>query len=903
MEYQICHESLKDLFDKLKVIYEQNDMTNFYISARNVKGYKVSIMSYNTTPRIYTVWNYAVEEDRLKIDDYQNKCFNCDMCTIVQDDGILNVYKQPIEIEVTKQNIANKFCIYFAEDPSKGIYKKMLLSASDDQYLYGHALLTTSDHIPNHYTFMYKEVYSTIFKILDDLYEQYPDVTAYFNGRLGSSVQHSHVHLSPDRSFVAKYCLTLSEAGSIHNIDYHGIKGCLVKIKKDLIQTDEVHQVMQSIVLKNIINNPDNKNALAAHMFLDNTYYYVFFMVLKNSSLRSCDVVIGGKHIQVNLITAVSTISLFNQTLSDADLESLLSRDITGDGSIPLYKCLEQFNTNYKPGGDIYQAVNSATEISALYSSQLAEAVKNLYDPISGNDDNAILAIAANIDKFWFQFFHDYAGSFRGETKVYRLLEQNTLLKDYRYTFALNIIASNRWGRSGRTEKHLLEAYTTILLQSFASKLGALQSGVCYALRGDYLQPRIKDTITTIVNANNVQANLASYPLIARGGFGAVYRSTNIFNRFPIPFYNFNANIIIKKQVYGTDVDEKARVETELENGKVINKLRTTLPNFMLTYGGYMGPTEGLLFVEDIQGETLHMYLASQKGMTFSWNGLYNITISLLSAIFMAKYKNGFTHYDLHTGNVLLLPMSKCGGSGNITLDYVVPTSPESRIRARLEYLPVIIDYGFVYVDGRPPFTDPGFPWFRDEFCWTSDIHQLLISILYFIDENHFQGPITPLESLFRDCWLFLFCIFSRQFDGKVCNQTQSQMPTYHVPFNRSAMLENYLGQYYREIQRARFSQPFHLPDPAFLGSLPSALQTMIKDGQKSQEVFINFFYWITYFETTYLGAALPASFNMLTITMETTLDTSVSKVKPGDVTRRFKKMLDDRDVDFPRGV
>jgi len=899
MESQICNETLENLFDKLKVLYDQNDMNNFYISSRNVFGYKVTLMSYNKTPRIYTVWNYAVEADRKAFANYQEKCFNCDMCTIVQPNGVLNVYsppESPVETAITKENIANKFCVHLEQNPTNGIHKTIIISASDDQYTYGHALLTTSDHIPNHYTFMYKEIYATIFTVLESLSKQYPDVTAYFNGRLGSSRQHSHVHISPDRSYVAKHCIKTTQDPGPYPIEYKGIKGCLLKFAKEDVLSPYVHHLMQIIVLQNIISNPDTQNALGAHMFLDDKHYYVFFMVLKDLRVRSCDVVAKGNHIQVSLIPALSIISLYNPYITEEILETLFSPDLT-DGSIPLQKCLTKFNQSYKEYKEILPSISSFADLETKFKEIYDAAVKNYYIPIMNAKPLAqVLPIMANIDQYYFSFFHNNYNAMAAEAGIYDILKQYKLLTDSDYTFTLNIIASHHYGYSGTVLDDLLQAYSYILLKSFASKLGAIQSGVCYALRGDYLQPRIKDTIDIISTAVDVKGNLNAYPLIAKGGYGSVYRSTNIFNKFPIKYSNFNANVIIKKQLYGTDAIAKARVEEELKNGQMINHLRKTLPNFTLTYGGSIGPTEGLLFVEDIPGYTMQHFLNSDRGMTFSWEGLYNITISLLASIYMAKKENGFTHYDLHVANVLLLPLIKCGASGKVAFEYEIPMVPPKKVNAVLEYLPVIIDYGFVFVDGRGPFTDFNPDWFRDELSFTADIHTLLISIMYYLNENSFHGTLTAEEAVYREFWLFLFCVFCSQYSGVICDITVLQMTTNFVPNDRSRTLQNYLGSYYTEIQKAGFSRPFHLPDQAFIDALPEPLRTNFKKADKSQSVFENLFSAIDIF-----SGYLPKHAFGMKITSTTQYDKGVSKMRPGALSRRFKKMLDDRDLLFPK--
>ena len=90
---------------------------------------------------------------------------------------------------------------------------------------------------------------------------------------------------------------------------------------------------------------------------------------------------------------------------------------------------------------------------------------------------------------------------------------------------------------------------------------------------------------------------------------------------------------------------------------------------------------------------------------------LYSIVKQTLLGISIAQRKKKFTHYDLHSNNIMLKKCSK-----DLVFLYVLDENNQFAVSTR-GYYPIIIDYGFSYIDnfkGGPlwqtfSYTDVGF--------------------------------------------------------------------------------------------------------------------------------------------------------------------------------------------------
>jgi hypothetical protein len=131
-----------------------------------------------------------------------------------------------------------------------------------------------------------------------------------------------------------------------------------------------------------------------------------------------------------------------------------------------------------------------------------------------------------------------------------------------------------------------------------------------------------------------------------------------------------------------------------------INNLRYYIPTFMYTLGAFLCPVPkevsmkklcssgiktAFVMYEKIPGQSMQEMLMSNK---INFNQFIEIFIQILVSLEIAQLESQFTHFDLHTGNVMIRPVD------NYSYSVCIENSTYNIITDK--FIPVIIDYGFV---------------------------------------------------------------------------------------------------------------------------------------------------------------------------------------------------------------
>lgn len=166
-----------------------------------------------------------------------------------------------------------------------------------------------------------------------------------------------------------------------------------------------------------------------------------------------------------------------------------------------------------------------------------------------------------------------------------------------------------------------------------------------------------------------------------------------------------------------------------------LNNLRYQIPTFVYTLGAFLCPmpttqaqktlcnpettkrkNTAFVMYEKIPGDSLDLLLDNKE---IDFNQFLEIFVQLLLSLELAQREVQFTHFDLHSGNVMIRPVSNYSYSVLIeNTTYNVTTK---------QFLPVIIDYGFCTVKvedrvvgefdyeihGMMPFMVPGYDMYK----------------------------------------------------------------------------------------------------------------------------------------------------------------------------------------------
>ena len=140
-----------------------------------------------------------------------------------------------------------------------------------------------------------------------------------------------------------------------------------------------------------------------------------------------------------------------------------------------------------------------------------------------------------------------------------------------------------------------------------------------------------------------------------------------------------------------------------------------------------------VLLMEHIDNSTkFYNYIRSKK---IKDDIIYSIIKQVLLCIAIAQKKR-FTHYDLHSFNIMIKKCDK-----DMVFLYVLDEENQYAIPT-FGYYPVIIDFGFSYIENMEDnplwcslaHTDVGF--MSDRFDWVADPKLFLVSVLYEISKN-----------------------------------------------------------------------------------------------------------------------------------------------------------------------
>lgn len=208
-------------------------------------------------------------------------------------------------------------------------------------------------------------------------------------------------------------------------------------------------------------------------------------------------------------------------------------------------------------------------------------------------------------------------------------------------------------------------------------------------------------TMRAYTNKNNftdpnlwaIRATITNLEAISRGGFGTVWKSE---------IATLENLAYIKTIIPGTE-----RVQSLIHEffiGNYLNKLRSKIPNFMYTYGLFncsqikrgipcpdpisgKAATQDYLIIERINpGYDVFSALRSDN---LEFAGFMSAYLQVIASIGVAYQELNYTHYDLHTSNVLIQDIPSVHG-----FVYIPYTLEGKTIYIKATRIAKIIDYG-----------------------------------------------------------------------------------------------------------------------------------------------------------------------------------------------------------------
>lgn len=188
---------------------------------------------------------------------------------------------------------------------------------------------------------------------------------------------------------------------------------------------------------------------------------------------------------------------------------------------------------------------------------------------------------------------------------------------------------------------------------------------------------------------------------------------------------------------------------------------------------------------------------------------LYSTIKQILMAVTISQAKKQFSHYDLHSFNIM---MKKC--NKDAVFLYVVDEENQYLVPT-LGYYPIIIDFGFSYNSnmddnssyGSMGFTDIGFT--SDRFDWVSDPKLFLVSVSYEIKEKRNTKKAKKLRNVVKNIFYPLKIDWECGWDKNKEKSASSEVLEMLEDFNEDSVIFTKYNEYCLDILQSLIILPF----------------------------------------------------------------------------------------------
>jgi len=716
---------INQIFSLVNEIYNQRDTTGLSDKEKYIEiGQMIFTAQGPRENVLFSYYTLGNIEDESRILDARDEdiflCFNCDICALDKTEAV-GVYSKS-KIQVLK-NVVEELC----EDIVTKTGVDFRLTPNATIYLPGHLLVTTRTHVPNYNTFLTFGVFQGYFALIEKFKEEGVEANCIWNGRTGSELYHSHCHFTdykiPIVEYVKEKFKRLSQ--DTINIESVNFKNFGNTVRDYIILQSPDIKKLQGLCSNFIFNTQvfgrekykklTGCSVIANFVIInhENVNHYVIIFAIVNKYAR-------GIKVENQSVFCVPSTHQIMISPSQIDLVKKNEIKIIEHVNTKLFYKLDMvdkddFNYIYieeQPHDEKQFAENIITLHKSLLNPKFKSAPSFL---LKAEILQYILGKGFNLNQ------EVIAENFMKILRNYDCFEDKKKCDEVQFGFFKTILTCVFLTYNKIEKGQIIRTSSKAAgLQRFAQKASmfkyaefvrpSLDIKQCTWLKGDYLHSvlieSIGDTImyTPIEELNKIV--LAENVRIGdKSAFGYNLKANLNFIK--------NFEVLIKIQKINNNERLRSFIH-ELEAGKLVNTIRKCCMNFMLTFGKFVcagslpdpnspnydlcdGSSDqtGYIFVEYISpSNTFDSMLRNKIDIV----PFFSCVSQVLSAVLFSNQYYGFTHYDLHLGNILLVPIDSCISNDVMKTNYHLKNVTLENIC--FQYYPVIIDYGRTYVKG-----------------------------------------------------------------------------------------------------------------------------------------------------------------------------------------------------------
>ena len=731
--------SLVELFSKAEQLYTQNGTIDdyLYVSRKQINNIQLAVLPQKDQ-YVFTSYNIGNSEDiktlRAEAEKGTFKCYDCSLCAILEKDNALLSSDEQNQLTLAKNSPAVKVQSQWTA-PSGLIYN---ITGTVPQYYYNHLLFSSAAHIPTYAIFFDQRLIFDIFIYLKTETPTVPNLVAFFNGNFGSDTWHFHTHLTNQNNTVLD---TVLNTPSVQNDGvFFWEDGNLIKLI--VFNFKELHMMATALRnnIKTILHIRDTMGITVSANFL----------YRKDRFWTTLQLTKTGKNIWQYKDT---TFGLFAPSFMLAIFNNNFQVPI-GKQEITEFSLLmkENYKDFYIDGtllGFTGEARNSARFNQWTHDITTNQGIPKPLGEILSDPSIEHLFYLLEIQRLSKNINEDAAENLLPFVKTVNCFKNDVNCEPYnmgRFRYIISIIFNylkfSRLGDQDIREIQITGVFHELYnLNTFKN----INTSYMY-FRGEVIGDILLQTIQNllIISQNEPKyiteqtSQITEWMDYTFSQIGEPSSSgTNTLTKLKFP----NIDMIMKIMLI--EAPEKLKEFThEFWASLEVNKIRQYIPNFILTYGGFSCNTS------DNTKTLCDLPIGSALDTKFSYLLLENIEKSntlrrenqlptlrypgqeldmldgiaqIVTALTFGWNIKQFTHYDLHTDNIMVYDFihnknflklfkiykENAGNQipviSNILFQYYVTDKDYFYLPAK--YLYLIIDYGHSYIQGMPDGT------------------------------------------------------------------------------------------------------------------------------------------------------------------------------------------------------
>jgi serine/threonine protein kinase len=753
-----------------KKTYNQKS-DSFYISSKDIEGLHIAVLPHfkNYIFSEYIFGN-AKDMNSVLVYAFQNsilKSFYCSICAIEEPDNITLANPFPCNDFKKKSNMANQV-------NTKITLNKIpcLITGTVPQYYYNHLLFLTASHYSTYSVFENYDIFIMVKEFLRVANLQNKNIKLIFNGNFGSDRWHFHCHVTDQiLGYMENELYTLNTLENVSRNGKYGIVKYKVIASSDFTKLyNEVRKFALIYQTPEYLSGSKYLSATFTSKIINGELYMIIFLISGN---KFSNVVVNG-----NSYFSILPSCLLNVTP--------ITGKVTKEEVTEAIKTLEKQN--------VYEYLKPFNEKS-IQTPYIIEKMEMTYVTCAISPDYKTLSALYNEIRDCISQKQGCVGPKSGYLAIFKYLisilfickasshkkrNMKTVI-DNTYKELMNDVGfmdlAVQSGIGVLTKTYKLDNTINLFLKGpVASKILSKAFANFGSITSKNLDFRKFQYQTQAVNFwvqyehPPTLPSMGSPPYLIGdpSAYGAVLL-TNI-RRHPTINFIIKANKTPQQHTLMIFLHEFAA-------GMKVNLLRKNVPNFVLTLAGFECvsdptldklcqlsshlnvPSKDMQYImlEYLEGITLNKYIMMSRDPD---EKILMVLAQVATSLLYAQKKIDFTHYDLHTGNVMISHVSD------------IPVSYEYHIGTKIYQIPshvnaTIIDYGNTHVSGIQNYANPGLAKYgmtTNISNFHSDIFTLVINIFFVYLLERSVKEITQINDILYSIILALFSSYSTVF-------------------------------------------------------------------------------------------------------------------------------------------